>query len=83
MLSKVEINILKSLLEDGITNQMKSKTIKNISEKTGLSYARVRDNIKHLLSLNCVELGFKEKSSYTYFLTKEGQRKIPNSGDKS
>jgi len=78
MLSKVEINILKSLLEDGITNQMKSKTIKNISEKTGLSYARVRDNIKHLLSLNCVELGFKEKSSYTYYLTKIGQEKIPH-----
>jgi len=45
MLSKVEIDILKSLLEDGVTDQMKSKTIKNISAKVGLSYARVRDII--------------------------------------
>jgi len=77
MLSKVEIDILTQLFQDGMVDQMMSVTISDISKRIGMNQPRVRANIKHLLSLNCVALGFKEKSSYTYFLTKIGQEKIP------
>ena len=75
MLSKVEIDILKILSEHEMVDQMNSMTVSKISEKIKLNIPRVRANIKHLLSLNCIAMGFKDKSSYTYFITKIGQEK--------
>lgn len=72
MLSKVEIDILKHLWDQKLIDQMNSRTIRNIAKGINLNYYRVRTNLNHLLLLKMVRQGFKEKSSNTFFITKEG-----------
>jgi len=72
MLSKVEILILKYLFDNQIDNQIKSQTIRTIAETTNLNPFRVRNNLNHLFSLQSVSLGFKEKNSNTFYISKKG-----------
>lgn len=72
MLSKVEIDILRHLHSDGLTNQMDSRTIKNISKGIDLNYRRTRDNVMRLLMKGYVELGYTERQSRTYFINRKG-----------
>jgi len=77
LLSKVEIDILKHLSDEGLVDQMNSRTTKRISEIIGINYYRVRSNLIHLKLLGLVDQGFKEKSSNTFYITKNGQKNIP------
>lgn len=72
MVSKIEIDILQHLWNEGLTDQMNSRTLRRISEKIGINYFRVRTNMQHLKLLGMVENGYKEKSSMTYFINKKG-----------
>lgn len=72
MLSKVEIDILKNLYEDGLTNEMDSRSIKNIAKEIELNYRRTRDNVMKLLLKGYVKQGWKERQSNTFHITKEG-----------
>jgi NADH/NAD ratio-sensing transcriptional regulator Rex len=78
LLSKVEIDILKHLSNEGLVDQMNSRTIKHISEKIGINYYRIRTNLNHLNLLGMVKKGFKEKSSNTFYISEIGQKNIPN-----
>jgi len=77
MLSKVEIDILQHLKTEGLIDQMNSRTIQNISKGVGLNYFRVRNNVTHLYMLGLINMGFKERQSNSFYITAEGQRKIP------
>jgi len=72
MLNKVEIDILRHLLENGLNNPMDSRTIKLISKGVGLNNLRVRNNITHLLMHEYVSKGYRERQSGTYYITKKG-----------
>ena len=76
LLSKVEIDILKYLWVEKLIDQMNSRTIRNIAKGINLNYYRVRSNLNHLLLLKMVKQGFKEKSSNTFYITKEGINEI-------
>ncbi len=76
MLSKVEIDILTHLNENGLIDPMNSRTIKNISKDVGINYFRTRNQISHLCLLQLIALGYKEKNSNTYYLTEKGKKII-------
>lgn len=77
MLSKVEIDILKHLWDEGLVDRMNSRTIKRISEKIGINYYRIRSNLIHLKLLGLIDRGFKERNSNTFYITEKGQKNIP------
>jgi predicted transcriptional regulator len=72
LLSKVEIDILKHMVESELFDPMNSRSIRNISRGIGLNYYRTRTNILHLLLLNYIQKGFKERSSNTFYITNKG-----------
>ena len=72
MLSKIEIDILRHLRNEGLVDSMNSRTIRNISKKIEINYFRVRTNLNHLLLLGMVANGFKERQSNTFHITKQG-----------
>ena len=76
MLSKVEIDILIHLKNEGLVDAMNSRTIKNVSKSIDLNYFRTRNNLYHLQLLGMIELGFKEIRSNTYFITQKGVEMI-------
>jgi len=71
LLSKVQIDILRHMVESELFDPMNSRTIRNISKGINLNYFRVRTNIQHLFLLGYIKKGYKEKSSETYYLDKE------------
>jgi len=72
MLSKLEVDILIQMKNDGILDCMNSRSIKNISKKIDVNYYRVRLHIGNLYKLGYISMGFRERSSNTYFLTSKG-----------
>ena len=80
MLSKVEIDILMHLKNEGLLDTMNSRTIKNVSQSIDLNYFRTRNNLYHLQLLGMVGLGFKEIRSNTYYLTQKGIDEIEKIG---
>lgn len=72
MLNKVEIDILQHLLDEGLIDQMNSRTIRRISDKIELNYFRIRTNINHLLLLGLINMGYKERQSKTFYINKNG-----------
>jgi len=76
MLSKLEIDILNHLFINNLTDSMNSRTVKNISLEIGINNLRIRHNINHLLMLNMVKLGWKERNANTYFITQKGVEMI-------
>lgn len=76
MLNKVEIDILKHLLQAGLNNPMDSRTISNIAKNIGLNNLRVRNRIANLCNLGMVKTGYKERQSKTYFISEIGINEI-------
>lgn len=72
MLSKVEIDILKHLWDENLIDPMNSRTIRNISKGIDLNYYRIRTNVNHLCDLGLIKKGFKERSSFTFFISEDG-----------
>lgn len=79
MLSKVEIQILKHLNDNQIDNQMKSQTIKKLSQIMNLNYFRVRNIVTNLTRLELLYIGFKEGNANTYYISEKGVEKIKKS----
>jgi len=76
MLNKVEIDILKLLLKDGLIDPINSRTISNISKDVGLNNLRVRNNLMHLCNIGMVKNGYKERQSKTYYISELGINEI-------
>ena len=76
MLNKVEIDILKLLLKDGLVDPMNSRTVANISKDIGLNNLRVRNNLNHMCNLGFVKNGYKERQSKTYYISDIGINEI-------
>ena len=72
ILSKLEVDILNQMFESGLLDSMNSRTIQNIGKRLGINYYRTRTNIIHLLKLEYIQLGFRERGSNTYFISKKG-----------
>lgn len=76
MLSKVEIDILKHLYQEKLIDPMNSRTIKRISQQIGLNYFRVRSNVNKLMLLKLIKMGYRERSSNTFYISQEGINEI-------
>jgi len=76
MLSKLEVDILIHLSENELLDPMNSRTIKNISKAVDINYFRTRTNVNHLFKLGYISMGFRERASNTYYLSKKGVEMI-------
>lgn len=79
MLSKEEVEILKYLDLHNLNSPMNSKTIKVLSQTIdleNLNYYRLRAMINHLVSLEYVKKGYREKRSNTFFISEKGKKII-------
>jgi len=76
MLSKLEVDILIQMKEDGILDSMNSRTIQNVAKRIGINYFRIRTNMNNLHKLGYILMGFRERSSNTYYLSKKGAEMI-------
>jgi len=72
MLSKLEIDILQHLYSENLTDSMKSRTVRNIAIAININLLRARHNLNHLLSLEYVKLGWKERNANTFHITQKG-----------
>jgi len=72
MLSKLEVDILIQMKEDGILDSMNSRTIQNVAKRIGINYFRIRTNMNNLYKLGYILRGFRERSSNTYYLSNKG-----------
>jgi len=72
MLSKLEIDILNYLFSENLTDQMNSRTIRDVSLAININHLRVRHNLNHLLMLGMVKLGWKERNANSFYITNKG-----------
>jgi len=72
MLNKVEVEILQHMLQNKLTDQINSRTIRNISKGIEINYFRTRNYVNHLKLLGLLDSGFKELNSGTFYITKKG-----------
>lgn len=73
MLNKNDIKILYCLHTAGCTNDMKSYTIKKISEITELSNTKIRYTIRSLLAGEYIREGYSSGNASTYYITDKGK----------
>ena len=66
MLNKVEVEILQHMLQNKLTDQINSRTIRNISKGIEINYFRTRNYVNHLKLLGLLDSGFKELNSGTF-----------------
>jgi len=72
MLNKVEVEILQHMLQNKLTDQINSRTIRNISKGIEINYFRTRNYVNHLKLLGLLDSGFKELNSGTFYITNKG-----------
>ena len=70
--TKSDITILGKLNDAGLSNEMKSATIKGIAKISSLSEMKVRQSVALLQKEKLLNVGFKQKNANTYFITNEG-----------
>ena len=76
MLNKVEVEILHHMLQNKLTDQINSRTIRNISKGIEINYFRTRNYVNHLKLLGLLNSGFKELNSGTFYITNKGVEMI-------
>lgn len=74
--TKNDYRILHEFMKSEATNEMKSRTIKYIKKKTGLSDSKVRKTIKKFRKIGYINQGAWLGNSKTYFITESGINKI-------
>lgn len=76
MLSRNDYKVLTTILQFGCTNEMKSVTIKKMSELTNLSIGKIRLSVKAFLELEYIAEGVVQHNAKTYYITDEGKSKL-------
>lgn len=76
VLSKNDYKIIIEIYNSGGDTELKSFTLKHISNLTKLSIVKIRTAIKKFIELNYINEGARQHREKTYYITELGKQKI-------